>query len=241
MPALLKLAMTPPPFDPRPTQLRGAAAKFCEEPGSSHHPGPPLFAVSPLIRSSVGPVEWRLGWLADNCEPPGWPPPTVSFGSAVCRVLADHREESPFARLAAAGAPVRRVMMRVLSPMFFARNHNRDLPLPDPVLIAQNLLRRWNENAPAALTIDAAAERDLLDCVFLAGMVGTTVHLPIGRDLRQAGFVGDVELRLTRAASAVAAETFGALTRFAGIAGVGAMTTHGFGAVEVQPLARRGG
>ncbi len=238
MPALLTLVMVPPPFDPHPKQLRGAAGQLFETPEANHHAGMQPFAVGPLIRG-VGSAEWRLGWLSDRPGPPGWPPPAVTFGPTACRVLARHREWSPFARLAADG-PVRRAVMRVLTPMFFSRN-GRDLPLPDPVLIAQNLLLRWNALAPAELEIDDAVKRALLDGVYLAGMVGTTAHLPVGPRLRQAGFVGDVELRLTRATSSAAAQTFGALTRFASIAGIGAMTTHGFGAVEVQPITPRRG
>jgi len=238
VPALLTLVVVAPPFDPHPTQLRGAAGQLFETPDSDHHAPMQPFAVGPLI-SGIGSAQWRLGWLPDRAGPPGWPPPTVTFGSVTCQVLGRHREESPFARLAS-GKPVRRAGVRVLTPMFFSRN-GRDLPLPDPVLIARNLANRWNTHAPAELAIDDALERDLLDSVFLARMTGTTVQLPIGHRLHQTGFVGDLELGLTRSAPAAAAQTFGALTQFATIAGVGALTTHGFGAVEVRPVQRRRG
>ncbi len=57
--------------------------------------------------------------------------------------------------------------------------------------------------------------------------------MPVTEQIRQVGFVGEAELRLLKTASAGTAELFGALMRFAAIAGIGAQTTHGFGAVEV--------
>ncbi len=58
---------------------------------------------------------------------------------------------------------------------------------------------------------------------------GASRRVGVGPALRQVGFVGEAELRLLRSAPPVAGEVFGALLRFAELAGVGAQTTCGFG------------
>jgi CRISPR-associated endoribonuclease Cas6 len=120
--------------------------------------------------------------------------------------------------------------------MFFSRN-GRDLPVPEPVLMVRSLVSRWNAHAPAELAIEDDTVRQLADGVYLAGMRGGTEQVAVTPQLRQLGFVGTAELGLLRTVSAHAGEVFGALMRFAAIAGVGAQTTHGFGAVGVTIVA----
>jgi CRISPR-associated endoribonuclease Cas6 len=126
--------------------------------------------------------------------------------------------------------------------MFFARN-GRDLPLPEPVLLVRSLLARWNAHAPTALQVADDDARALVSAVFLDEVSGATERVELGSSLRQVGFVGEAELRLLRSAPQAAGEVFGALMRFAELAGVGAQTTCGFGAVEVtlpdRPPVRR--
>ena len=67
MPALLTLVVVAPPFDPHPTQLRGAAGQLFETPDSDHHAPMQPFAVGPLIsgigsaQSTVWDVNGRVG------------------------------------------------------------------------------------------------------------------------------------------------------------------------------------
>ncbi len=116
--------------------------------------------------------------------------------------------------------------------MFFSRN-GRDLPLPEPVLIVRSLLARWNAHAPDALAISDDAARELVGAVFLDAMSGASQQVSVTEQIRQVGFVGEAQLRLLKTASAATAEVFGAVMRFAAIAGVGAQTTHGFGALDI--------
>ncbi|WP_052914181.1 CRISPR system precrRNA processing endoribonuclease RAMP protein Cas6 [Protofrankia coriariae] len=176
---------------------------------------------------------WRLGWLRDGELPEGWPPRTVRFGPCEQQVTGFDVDPWPFARLASAG-PARRVRLRMITPLFFSRS-GRDLPLPEPVLIVRSLWTRWNAYAPAALEIDEGIARELADAVFLDSVSGASRQVPLTEQIRQVGFVGSAELRLLKTASVTVADVFGALSRFAAIAGIGALTTHGFGAVEVGP------
>ncbi|WP_239377148.1 CRISPR system precrRNA processing endoribonuclease RAMP protein Cas6 [Frankia sp. Cj5] len=252
MPASLTLKFTTPPRPPLPRHLLGAAARLFETPDSDHHADTKPFAVGPLVPSpgSANPEKtahpgkagkldgsptmtlWRLGWLGHGDPPPAWPPRTVRFGPCEQSVMGFDTDLWPFARLASAG-PARRVRLRMLTPTFFSRN-GRDLPLPEPVLIVRSLLARWNAHAPDTLTIDDSAARELVGSVFLDAVSGASEQVPVTEQIRQVGFVGEAELRLLKTASAAAAEVFGALMRFAAIAGVGAQTTHGFGAVDIR-------
>lgn len=246
MPAQLTLRLSGPRRRPAPRQLLGAAASLFENVGSDHEAAVKPFAVGPLSWAAAnGPgsapdsAEWMLGWLSCDQIPATWPPATVRFGPSEHRVLGFSGDLRPYSALAAAG-PARRVRMRAVSPMFFSRN-GRDLPLPEPVLLVRSLIARWNAHAPAEMTIDDDAARDVVGGVFLAAMMkGATEQVTMTPQLRQIGFVGDIELGLLRDSSSRAGEVFGALMRFAAIAGVGAQTTHGFGAVEVTIADRTG-
>jgi CRISPR-associated endoribonuclease Cas6 len=126
-----------------------------------------------------------------------------------------------------------RVKIEVLTPLYFSRN-GRDHPLPDPLLVVQSLTQRWNAHAPEPLAIPDAERRDLTATVYLAAMTGGTHTLALPGNRDQTGFVGTVQLALTRDAATHTARLFAALTRFANIAGIGAQTTHGFGAVRAR-------
>jgi len=72
--------------------------------------------------------------------------------------------------------------------------------------------------------------------VRLASMDGRTVSTPVTANMQQTGFVGSVRLALGRDAGQDVAGAFAALMRFTDIAGIGAQTTHGFGAVRLLGL-----
>jgi CRISPR-associated endoribonuclease Cas6 len=231
MPAALTVRFDRPAPAPTPRQVLGAAAGLFETAGSDHHAAVKPFAAGPFIDDDGAGTWWRLGWLADDKLPPGWPPASVRFGGDVRPVTGFGGEVRPYAAMARSGA-ARRARLRMLTPMFFSRN-GRDLPLPEPVLLVRSLLARWNAHAPASLQVAVDDARALAGAVFLDGMSGGTERVELGPTLRQSGFTGEAELRLLRSAPQAVAEVFGALMRFAEVAGVGAQTTCGFGAVEV--------
>jgi CRISPR-associated endoribonuclease Cas6 len=240
MPAALTVRFDASTHVPTPRQMLGAAAGLFETARSDHHAAVKPFAAGPFVDAGDGAGTcWRLGWLADDTMPPGWPPASVRFGADVRAVTGFGEEIRPYAALARSGA-VRRVRLRMLTPMFFSRN-GRDLPLPEPVLLVRSLLSRWNAHAPASLQIAADDARALVGGVFLDDVSGAAQRVELGPALRQVGFVGEAELRLLRSAPPVAGEVLGALMRFAEVAGVGAQTTCGFGAVEVTLPAGRTG
>jgi CRISPR-associated endoribonuclease Cas6 len=238
MPAALTVRFEALAYVPTPRQVLGAASGLFETAGSDHRAAVKPFASGPFADAGGG-TEWRLGWLADGGLPVGWPPGEVRFGAEARRVLGFGGEVRPYAELAGSGA-ARRARLRMLTPMFFSRN-GRDLPLPEPVLLVRSLLARWNTHAPAGVQVGDDDARAVVGAVFLDDVTGSARRVEVGPGLRQVGFVGEAELRLLRSAPAGAAEVFGALMRFAEIAGVGAQTTCGFGAVEVTVSAGRVG
>ncbi len=238
MPAALTVRLEPSAHVPSPRQMLGAAAGLFESPAGDHHAAVKPFAAGPFVDDGTGTV-WRLGWLADDGLPPHWPPAVIRFGGDVRRVIGFGGEVHSFAALAGSGA-ARRARVRMVTPTFFSRN-GRDLPLPEPVLLVRSLLARWNAHAPAALRVADDDARAVVGAVFLDAVSGASRRVEVASGLRQVGFVGDAELRLLRSAPDAAAEVFGALLRFAGLAGVGAQTTCGFGAVEVELSSGRGG
>jgi CRISPR-associated endoribonuclease Cas6 len=181
-----------------------------------------------------GSAPWRLSWLAER-EPPSLPT-TVVFGDARCPVSSTTVRRVSYAELAGS-APVGHAHLRVTSPMFFSRN-GRDHPLPDPGLMLRSAATRWNRHAPAALAVPDDALRELAKLIYLADFEGRTARVPVSATMSQTGYVGEVHLALVRIADRSARVTFAALTRFAALAGLGAQTTHGFGAVDMLEPAR---
>lgn len=212
-----------------PARLHGAACAMLEGDSVLHTAQHKPFSVGPLVGERVGRARWRLGWLAAAEPPPV--PRTVTLGPARCDVRATRPVPVTFAELLAS-PPQRRVELHFVSPTFFAR-HGRDLPLPDPVLIMRSLATRWDAHAPSELTLPADVLSALLDSVYLEEMAGETQRAQVSRTMWQTGFVGAVRLALTKTGGEVVAQAFTALTRFAECAGVGAQTTHGFGAVHL--------
>ena len=127
----------------------------------------------------------------------------------------------------------------MVSPMYFSRN-GRDHPIPDPVLIVRSLARRWNVAVPATVAIPDELRDRLCAAVLLADMQGGTVAAPVTTSRDQVGFVGTVRLELPRHAELDIGVVFAALMRFAELAGIGAQTTHGFGAVDLLGLEELG-
>ncbi len=233
MPAVVTLDLVPQPgMQVYPARLHGAACALIEPSwDGSHAAQRKPFSVGPLVEES-GVARWRLGWLPE--ETLAVEPSVVRFGALACPVLRCDVRAVSFASLAG-GPPAWSAELDILSPLYFSRN-GRDHPLPDPVLIIQSALARWNAFAPAGLSVPPDVERELASTVWLAAFDGRTESVPVTATMHQTGFAGSVRLALTRAASPVVASAFAALMRFTEIAGLGAQTTHGFGAIHLRRL-----
>ncbi len=237
MPAVLDLEISVPSgTQVYPARLHGAACTMLESTSVAHTAQHKPFSVGPLIEASTGRTRWRVGWLAVTAPPPI--PEAVALGPARCPVRPTHPQQASFAELLTS-PPVRHAELQFVSPTFFARK-GRDLPLPDPVLIMRSLAARWDAHAPPELALPAEVLSTLLNSVYLAEVAIESRRAQVSVTMWQTGFVGAARLAVTKAGDDVTAQVFTALTRFAEFAGVGAQTTHGFGAVRlVKP--QRGG
>jgi CRISPR-associated endoribonuclease Cas6 len=230
VPAVLDLELSVPEgTQVYPARLHGAACALLEDDSVPHTAQHKPFSVGPLFESSAGRARWRLGWLPAASPPPI--PATVALGPARCEVQPTRPVLVTFAELLT-GPPLRHVELQFISPTFFARK-GRDLPLPDPVLIMRSLATRWDAHAPAELALPSKELTALLDSVYLDQVAIESRRGQVSHTMWQTGFVGTARLALTRAGDDITAQVFTALTRFAEFAGVGAQTTHGFGAVRL--------
>jgi len=233
VPAIVTLDLVPRPgLQVYPARLHGAACALIEPSwDGSHAAQRKPFSASPLVGES-GVARWRLGWLPEDTL--AVEPSVVRFGALACPVLRCDVRAVSFASLAG-GPPAWSAELDILSPLYFSRN-GRDHPLPDPVLIIQSALARWNAFAPAGLSVPPDVERELASTVWLAAFDGRTESAPVTATVHQTGFVGSIRLALTRSAGPAVAGAFAALMSFADIAGVGAQTTHGFGTTHLRKL-----
>lgn len=232
MPATIELELDLPTVPTvYPARIHGAACALLGHPAPGEMPD---FSAWPLAGHS-GRARWRLGWLPARECPPA--PSEVLFGDSPHRVVGHAVTGVDFADLAASPA-ARRADVEVLSPMFFSRN-GRDLPLPDPVQMLRSPMDRWDHHAPGALRIPDDVRRALIGSVYLVDFDGGTVAGAVGARTQQTGFTGSVVLALTRGADTTTATVFAAVLRYAAIAGIGAQTGHGFGAVATRVHIRR--
>ncbi len=216
-----------------PARLHGAACALLEDGASEHRAGHKPFSAGPV--TGCGPIaRWKLGSLRDGVS---IDPPWVRFGNSRCSVLEVREQRASYAELACA-EPARSAEVELVSPMYFSRN-GRDLPLPDPVLMVRSALARWNAHAPPPLALEQELAQALVSAVYLRETRGRTRMAPVSATMNQTGFVGTAVLGLTRVADDRVARAFAALMRFAGIAGFGAQTTHGFGATVLRALGSR--
>ncbi len=165
--------------------------------------GPRPFTVSPLYRVDGQPT-FRLTLLDDAL----WPAlvqgialtPTVEVTGRLLTLPTDgpqihHRS---YADLAAGSRAETRIRLRFLSPTSF-RSHEMHYPLPDPTIVYQSWLARWNAFAPEEARINVA----LLDVVAAHVAVGRydlrTEMVDLGGNRKVVGFVGSVQYNVIRA------------------------------------------
>lgn len=214
-----------------PARLHGAACALFETPESDHNSQHKPFTASPLVGGSRGSL-WILGWLGETSVPSAGE--VVVFGDHRCAVLGRRVVQTSYAELSAT-AHCDAATLELWSPAYFSRN-GRDYPLPDPVLIVRGLVARWNQHCPAHLRWSEEVSRQLFREVTIAEMTGRTVRAQVTYTMEQIGFVGSVRLLLKQSATADVGVAFSALMKFAQLSGIGAQTTHGFGACRLAAM-----
>jgi len=197
--------------------------------------GPRPFTTSPLYRVN-GQARFRLTLLDDAL----WPAlsqgivltPTVEVMGRPLTLPLDglQLEYRSYADLAADERAETRVRLRFLSPTSF-RSREMHHPLPDPLLVYQSWLNRWNEFAPGESRINVA----LLDVVAAHVAVGRydlrTEMVDLGGNRKAVGFVGSVQYNVVRAGM-IGSEwlrRLNLLADYAAFCGTGHKTAHGMG------------
>ena len=165
--------------------------------------GPRPFTISPIYRVDGRPV-LRLTLLEDGL----WP----ALSDGICRTptvevmgrplalspASPQVEHRSYADLVAGATAETRIRLRFFSPTSF-RSREMHFPLPDPPLVYQSWLARWNTFAPEEIRINVA----LLDLVAAHVAVGRyelrTAMVDLGGNRKVVGFVGSVQFNVVRA------------------------------------------
>ncbi len=123
--------------------------------------------------------------------------------------------------------------LRFLSPTSF-RSREMHFPLPDPLLVYQSWLNRWNAFAPTEFQINVA----LLDIVAAHIAIGryelATEMVDLGRERKAIGFVGQVQYTILRPQllDAGLLRQLNCLADYAVFCGTGHKTAQGMGVTE---------
>lgn len=214
-----------------PTQLHGLACAILERAGADHTAQTKPFSVAPLFAApdNSGRALLQLGWLDDG-NPPGLDRLVgreVRLGSQYFTVDDTHSEMTLYDALRSlAATPAATFEFRSIT--YFTRDRIQ-IPLPDPRLVFQSLIRRWN----AFSTVPLLATDALLDAVIITDTEIHTSPIDLGKSTRT-GFRGTATFQLLRTTRHDLASTLATLSSYADVAGVGAQTTHGLGWVATH-------
>lgn len=204
-------------------------------------------ALLPSRRSAHGALEMRMTLLHSDLFRPvtfallqQTAMPSIHLRGAdltlrdVCGTPGSHPWAgfSSFAVLANQVQPSRLVTLRFETPTVFMqgsgslgkKNKKKEAVLPQPETVFGSLVQRWNNLAPADLTLDREAIVEACDAVLVRRYDLRTVTHPL-RKHPQIGFVGECTYELPEHAQIV-------LTLLADAAfylGIGAKTTQGMG------------
>lgn len=197
--------------------------------------GPRPFTVAPLHRANGQPM-LRLTLLDDAL----WPAlaagialtPTVEVLGRLLTLPKEgpRLEHCTYADLAAAARAETRLNLRFLSPTSF-RSREMHYPLPDPVLVFQSWLNRWNEFAPEEQQINVAVLDLVAAHVAVSYYNGRTEMVDFGGNKRVVGFVGAVQYHILRPAliGATWLRALNTLADYAPFCGTGHKTAQGMG------------
>jgi len=127
--------------------------------------------------------------------------------------------------------PARTVSIETVSPITFSRNGD-SFNLPDAKVVHSQLIRKWKAVAPeSSASIDQEAEDDLMQNIVLDSFDINSRH--IEETWKRRCFEGTFSYTV-RSHSKATQLLFAQLWAFATYSGVGAMTTHGLGAIEIE-------
>lgn len=127
--------------------------------------------------------------------------------------------------------PRSQILVDCVSPVVYSRN-GKYYALPDPHLVHRGLVMRWNEFAPKQSHVTDDDARQLLSTV---EMIGCKIEAANVKDMgRRIGFTGSVKYKVSSDSNEDVQRWFTALWRFASFSGLGSMTTHGLGAVNIN-------
>ncbi|MFF6815164.1 CRISPR system precrRNA processing endoribonuclease RAMP protein Cas6 [Streptomyces sp. NPDC012403] len=218
-----------------PAHLHATTAHLVEPSDGDHHAQTKPYSVAPLKDLGNGRASLHIGWLIDTTRPRldqriG---ERIRFGPQSFRITGAHEDLVPYAALRHL-PPARRALLTFCSPTYFARA-GRWYPMPDPTLLYNGLARRWNTYAPTGLNVPDTTLDLLLNTVSIAFVDIRSGTLRLAPDRgKRVTFTGQAEYVLTNPYQADAAPLFTTLSIYANLAGVGAQTTHGLGAVEAE-------
>lgn len=193
------------------------------------------FTVSALRRGRDGDWYWRVTLLQDNL----WEPLCTGV-RAVGMLDLDGRTwpvRWPDARvihrsydlLLTDVCPADRIEMRFLSPTTF-RTRDLNNPLPEPGVVFQSWLSRWNDFAPTHRRTSTEVLEVARTCVAISAHRLRTEQHDLGHG-RLVGFVGRVAYVIMQARRLNQALVWqlNALADYAEFCGTGRKTTHGMG------------
>lgn len=200
-----------------------------------HDDGPRPFTVSSVYRDN-GVSTLQLTVLDDAL----WPALERGIAKTEGVVVLDQPLTLPaggpevyhrtYAELAANARAETRLSLRFVSPTSF-RSRGMHYPLPDPVLVFQSWLNRWNEFAPEECQINVAVLDIVAAHVAVSYYNGRTEMVDFGGNKRVVGFVGAVQYSILR--PAMIGETWlralNALADYSPFCGTGHKTAQGMG------------
>ena len=132
--------------------------------------------------------------------------------------------------------PLTVIRIETLSPVLFRRN-GLDIPLPDPYLTITQLVRRWNNHVDVEELVipDEWATRLARSVSVMSLNIHSKVQSVKGHKshpVTKTGFVGEVSFT-TSLRHPDEHRLFAMLFEFAEYCGIGALTTFGFGAIQI--------
>lgn len=127
------------------------------------------------------------------------------------------------------GRLYRKVSYTFLTPCTFNR-YRKDYPLPDPQLVFESLLKKWNAFSEKTLPEEEIRERILKE-VSVAELQVSTQTAELSKEVKMRGFVGKVRFFFH---SEEVSSTLSPLVRFSVYSGIGRKTTMGLGRVVLS-------
>ena len=252
MPTHLTLPLHAAPDAPFPATphraLMGALYRWLEAAypalaaGVHDLPGPKPFTVAPLSRREDSRPEEGLVFTCALLDDALWPPleaalrrgATVAIGDDRWPVLADgwRVEQRSYPELVVESGLETRLAFRFCSPTSF-RSQEMHYPLPDPVLVFQSWLGRWNAYAPESLRLNVNTLDLVAAHVAISRHHLRTVAVRFDR-YTQVGFVGGVAYQVVkpRLLGDDLLRRLNILAAYAPYCGTGHKTTQGMGWTE---------